>query len=359
MRITKTVGQYYFGTGTLAYLDDLVSQCRRTPSDAAVFFVDQYFEGRDLLDRLPARDHDLVVLVDTSAEPTTEAVDAYTRQVREAIDGTPVAVTGIGGGSTLDVSKAVSNMLTNEGSAADYQGWDLVRNPGVFKIGVPTLSGTGAEASRTCVMMNTAKNLKLGMNSDFTVFDRLILDPELTATVPRDQYFFTGMDTYIHCVESLRGRYRHAVADAYSREALNLCREVFLSDDMMSPENREKLMVASFFGGCAIGNSYVGVVHPVSAGLSMVFHSRHCVSNCTVMTVMDDFYPEETAEFRRMAEAQGIDIPSAGARELDDEQYRKLIEATVVHEKPLANALGDGFRSILTDDRLRGLFEQM
>ena len=64
-----------------------------------------------------------------------------------------------------------------------------MQRPGVFKVGIPTLSGTGAEASRTCVMMNQEKKLKLGMNSDYTVFDRLVLDPELTATVPRDDIF--------------------------------------------------------------------------------------------------------------------------------------------------------------------------
>lgn len=79
------------------------------------------------------------------------------------------------------------------------------------------------------------------MNSEFTIYDQLILDPELTATVPRDQYFYTGMDTYIHCIESLNGSYRHPVGDAFSREALELCREVFLSDDMMSGENRKNL----------------------------------------------------------------------------------------------------------------------
>jgi len=197
------------------------------------------------------------------------------------------------------------------------------------------------------------------MNSDHTVFDRLVLDPDLTASVPREQYFFTGMDTYIHCIESLNGSYRHTVADAFSEQALALCREVFLSDDMQSPENREKLMVASYLGGSAIGNSFVGVVHPFSAGLSMVFHTHHCVGNCIVMNVMDEFYPAETEEFHRMRAAQNIGLPENVCGNLTEQQWLDLFDATVVHEKPLANALGDGFRDILTRDRVREVFARM
>ena len=51
------------------------------------------------------------------------------------------------------------------------------------------------------------------MNSDFTVFDSVIMDPDLSVTVPRDQYFFTGMDAYIHCVESLNGSYVNPIGD--------------------------------------------------------------------------------------------------------------------------------------------------
>ena len=134
----------------------------------------------------------------------------------------------------LDTAKAVANLLTNPGKAEDYQGWELVKSPAVYKIGIPTLSGTGSECSRTCVLTNIPKNLKLGMNSDYTVYDQLLLDPDLLATVPRDQYFYTGIDTFMHCVESLQGSYRNAIIDAFSVRAVQLCEEIFLSDDMMS-----------------------------------------------------------------------------------------------------------------------------
>lgn len=357
MRPTKTVGVYLFGRGVFDRLGERLAP-RRGDGAPVVFFIDHVFAGGDLPRRLPVVDGDLTILVDTGHEPTTDQVDALHEQVR-SLGRAPGTVVGIGGGATMDVAKAVANLLTNGGMAADYQGWDLVTRPAVYKIGVPTLSGTGAEASATCVMMNYAKNLKLGMNSPHTVYDELVLDPVLTAGAPRDQYFYTGQDTYIHCVESLAGGFRHPVADAYSREALNLTREVFLSGDMMSDENREKLMVASYLGGSAIGNSFVGLVHPFSAGLSVVLGLRHCVANCIVMEAMDDYYPDAVAEFRRMRAAQGVDLPRGVCAGLDAAGFERLHQSTIIHEKPLANALGPDFRDILTPARTAELFRRM
>lgn len=259
----------------------------------------------------------------------------------------------------MDTAKAVSNLLNNEGKAEDYQGWDLVPKPGVYKIAIPTLSGTGAEASRTCVMTNPKTGLKLGMNSDFTLFDHIIMDPNLSSSVPPDQYFWTGMDSYLHCVESLEGTHRNAISDAYSRQALSLCREVFLSEEMQNPENREKLMVASYLGGCAIASSFVGIIHPFSAGLSVVLGTPHCKANCITMRAMEDFYPKHYKEFWEMAEKQKVNIPNNPCKDLDDTDWNQLFESTIIHEKPLTNALGSNFKSILTPERVRQTFAMM
>src|SRR5262249_47512784 len=160
----------------------------------------------------------------------------------------------------------------------------------------------------------------------------------------RNQYFYTGMDTYIHCIESLNGRHRNAVGDAFSRQALALCDEVFLGDDMMSPENREKLMIASYLRGCAIANSFVGLVHPLSAGLSVVLGTHHCVGNCIALTALEEFYPAEVKRFWAMVERQKVEIPRGSCRDLSAERYDALFKASIVHEKPLENALGPGFR---------------
>jgi 3-deoxy-alpha-D-manno-octulosonate 8-oxidase len=365
IKLVRNVGSFNFGRGAIADLAGHVetrrSLARTTGADERVIFViDQFFKDRnDILARLPRQKDDVVLIVDTTDEPTTAGIDSLVAEVRTAGVSVPATIVGFGGGITLDTAKAIANLLTNPGSAADYQGWDLVKNPAVHKIGVPTISGTGAEATRTCVMTNKATGLKLGMNSDFTVFNHLVLDPDLTATVPRDQYFFTGMDAYIHCIEALAGSYRNAVGDAYSHETINLCQKVFLGDDMMSDQSREDLMVASYLGGSAIATSYVGVVHPFSAGLSVVLGIHHCVANCITMRAMEEFYPEAFTEFWTAVDRQGVVVPEGVARGLTDEQYKSLYDSTVVHSKPLTNALGEDYKNTLTFDKVVELFKMM
>jgi 3-deoxy-alpha-D-manno-octulosonate 8-oxidase len=356
----RNVNRYIFGVGSIDKLGDLLSLRRKNSSSQVIFLIDQFFEERPApFATLPLEYGDQMIYVSTQNEPTTNSIDILTEQVKADSNGDVCAVVGIGGGITLDTAKAVSNLLTNGGRAADYQGWDLVPKPGAYKIGIPTLSGTGAEATRTCVMTNEESGLKLGMNSDHTVFDQLILDPELTATVPRDQYFFSGMDAWIHCVEALNGDYRNLVGDAFSRQAISLCREIFNSGEMMSDINRAKLMVASYLGGCAIATSYVGVVHPFSAGLSVVLGLHHCVANCVAMIAMEPFYPEACREFMGFVEKNRIEVPRGVCTGLPDDVFEALHQATVIHEKPLTNALGTNYRQVLTPKRVRSIFESM
>ena len=116
-----------------------------------LFFVDHFFEQKQsLIDFLPIEDKDEVIFVDTAHEPTTDAIDDLTSRVKRMNGQVPGAIVAVGGGSTMDTAKAISNLLTNEGQAADYQGWDLVTNQSVFKIAVPTIAGTGAEAENLC-----------------------------------------------------------------------------------------------------------------------------------------------------------------------------------------------------------------
>lgn len=357
-RNTKSIPYYLFGRGTVNRLEELLSPLRKTGS-FAVFFLDIYFRESELKANLPLEKDDLVFIVDSSVEPTTDDIDNFVSKIRESRQGNPDCVISLGGGCTLDTGKAVANMLTNPGKAEDYQGWDLVRVAGIPKIGIPTLSGTGAEASRTCVMTNKKKNLKLGMNSDFTIYDQLILDPDLSTTVPRLQYFYSGMDTYIHCMESLAGSFRHPVADAFSREAMQLCREIFGSEDMMSDVNREKMMVASYLGGTSIANTFVGVVHPISAGLSIVLGTHHCEANCIAFNALEEFYPEEHREYLSFMEKQGIELPSGMTAGIDEAGFERLYASSVIHEKPLTNALGENFRDILTYEKVKELFKRM
>lgn len=328
-------------------------------SNRAVFLIDDFFDADSTASELGAAQGDWVFPVPTAEEPSTSSIDVFTSRILEQDERPPGVVVGFGGGITMDSAKALSNLLTNRGQAQDYQGWDLLTRAGVHKIGVPTISGTGAETSRTCVLTNAQTHVKLGMNSRFSLYNVVILDPSLSETVPRNQFFYTGMDTYMHSIESLSGRYRNPFADALSREAVRQVREVFESDDMMSNQNRTSLMTASCIGGMAIAGSYVGLIHPMSAALSVVFGTHHGVANCMVMRAMKDFYPAEYAEFWRMAENQEVEVPMLQGASLTQTKLDRLSDATLMHERPLSNALGIDYRSHLGGGRLQDLFAML
>jgi len=357
----KNVGKYIIGRDSLSCLPDKLNKRRNISGGPVLFYIDEYFIGnQELLSKIGIQDEDLVTYVEVAEEPTTLGVDELVLHAQRFLDGRqPSVVVGIGGGIAMDTAKAVSNLLTNPGTAESYQGWDLLNNPGVYKIGIPTISGTGAESTRTCVMTNYKTGLKLGMNSDHTVFDEVVLDPTLTKTVPRDQYFWTASDAYIHSFESLEGSYRNLIGDALSASALSLSCEVLQSDNMQSDCSREKLMVASYLGGAAIATTYVGVVHPFSAGLSVIFGIHHCIANCIAMRVMQSFYPRYYDQFWGMVKKQNINIPRGICLNLTDEVYKKIYDAILIHEKPLTNALGLNYKEILSYKEVVQILKKM
>ena len=352
----KAVNKVYFGKNKILKLENIIKNKKKKYS---IIFIDKFFETKNELLKFKFDNTDHIFYLDTSTEPTTELVDKIIYDLKKTETSMPDLIVGIGGGSTLDTAKAVSNLLTNPGKAFEYQGWDLIKNKGIYKVGVPTLSGTGAEATRTCVLINNQNGLKLGMNSPHTVYDEVILDPTLTATVSKDQFFYSAMDTYIHSIESLNGVYRNILADNFSSQALRLSTEALSSSKILDDDSREKIMIASYLGGCAISLSYVGLIHPLSAALSVVFKTPHCLANCIVMRAMNKYYQKEFNIFWNLVEKNNIYIPKGICKNSDINEFKRLINSTIIHEKPLTNYFGENFRKHLTDDLLVDIFKQM
>ncbi|NCN44405.1 MAG: alcohol dehydrogenase [Piscirickettsiaceae bacterium CG_4_9_14_3_um_filter_43_564] len=351
----KTVPKIIFGRNAFEQLDDVLIAQRQNSNHFVVFLVDKIHQNTPLADRLPKHPQDLVIWLDVTDEPKTTYVDALTEQVQAFGNNTnPVSVMGLGGGSSLDIAKAVSLLLTNPGGAAKYQGWDLIQNPAIHHIGIPTLSGTGAEASRTTVL--TGPDKKLGMNSDYTVFDQIILDPELIKGVPKDQWFYTGMDCFIHNVEALNGTYINEFARAFGEKSAELCHQVFLEDH---PDADEKLMMASYMGGQSIAYSQVGACHALSYGLSYVLGYHHGIGNCIAFNVLEDFYPEGVKIFRRMLEKHNITLPTNVCAELTDAQMDKMIQVASGMAPLWDNAYGPNWKEKVTPELLKSLYLKM
>jgi 3-deoxy-alpha-D-manno-octulosonate 8-oxidase len=351
----KMVGYVVYGRGSFNQLDEILASQRKA-DQPMIFLVDHFFENKPLISRIPVRGKDAIIYADVTYEPKTTYVDSLAQQLKEQY-GSISGVIGIGGGSTMDLAKAVSLMMNNPGSSADYQGWDLVKHPGVYKAGIPTLSGTGAEVSRTTVLTGPSK--KLGMNSDFTPFDQIVLDPELTSNAPANQRFYTGMDCYIHCIESLEGTYLNEFSKSYGEKALELCREVFIKSNSWTDECDDKLMMASFAGGMSIAYSQVGVAHAVSYGLSYLLGTKHGIGNCIVMNHLEEYYPAAVKEFKYMVEKNGIDIPTGLCKGLTDKQFDTMIDVSMGMKPLWENALGKDWEQKMTREKLRTLYEKL
>ena len=300
--------------------------------------------------------NDMLIDADVTHEPKTTYIDELSQKLKDKF-GTVSGVIGIGGGSVMDLAKAVSIMMTNPGKAHEYQGWDLVKHASVYKVGVPTLSGTGAEVSRTTVL--TGPTRKLGMNSDFTPFDQIVLDPSLTKDAPANQRFYTGMDCFIHCVESLTGTYINEFSRSYGEKAQDLCEEVFLHKDTWDDESDEQLMMASFAGGMSIAYSQVGVAHAVSYGLGYLLGTKHGIGNCIVFNHLEEFYPEGVATFHKMVKKNNIHIPEGITKGLTDDQFETMINVSLGMAPLWENALGKDWQTIMTRETLRKLYERL
>ncbi len=354
-RNLKIVSQIVFGRGSFNQLDEILAP-RRTGDAPMIFLLDHFFEGKNLVNRIPLRGKDKIVIVDVTYEPKTTQVDKLAQLLKEEF-GTVSGIIGIGGGSAMDLAKAVALMMTNPGSSADYQGWDLVKQAGVYKAGIPTLSGTGAEVSRTTVLTGPVR--KLGMNSDFTPFDQIILDPELTKDAPANQRFYTGMDCYIHCIESLEGTFLNEFSKSYGEKALQICQDIFLDNAPWNDAKDDKLMMASYAGGMSIAYSQVGVAHAVSYGLSYLLGTKHGIGNCIVMNHLEEYYPAGVAEFKKMVEINNIDIPVGICKGLTEEQFDAMLNVSLGMKPLWENALGKNWESIMTREKLRALYGKL
>ncbi len=350
------VPRVVFGNGCFQQLEEILLPKRKSSEAPFIFLVDGVFENQQLSTQIPKLFNDLIIYVSAEEEPKTEQVDALVTLIQTSFSEKPSGVIGIGGGTLLDLAKAVAVMLNNKGNSADYQGWDLVKKPAIYHVGIPTISGTGAEVSRTAVLSGPEK--KLGINSDYTPFDQVILDSVLTIGVSKEQWFYTGMDCYIHCVESLNGTFLNAFSQSYGEKALELCKEVYLKD-IEESESREKLMMASWHGGMSIAYSQVGVAHALSYGLSHLLGVKHGLGNCLVFQHLEEFYPDGVQLFNKMKTKHNISLPEGICANLSESDFDIMISVALGMTPLWENALGKNWKTVMTPEKVKSIYKKI
>ena len=153
------------------------------------------------------------------SEPELELAD---KAAKAAARAKCDLVVGFGGGSAMDLAKAVAALAANKGKAVDYLGLNKVPGPGLPTIMVPTTAGTGSEVTFTAVFVRQNLNKKEGMNSPFLYPEMALLDPELTLSLPPEPTATTGLDALCHAIESYTSINASPMSEMISLEAIRL-----------------------------------------------------------------------------------------------------------------------------------------
>lgn len=249
---------------------------------------------------------------DPSADTVAKAFDAC--QAHGA-----TMLLAVGGGSTMDVAKAVGILATNGGRIHDYEGIEKFTTPPLPLIAIPTTAGTGSEVSGSCVITDTEKNLKMSIrHAALNPATVAILDPLALRTVPAHVAAHSGVDAFVHAFESYISRQSSLVTDAINIQAI----ELLAANIRQFVANRDNLqaglnmLCGSALAGITFGQTGLGNVHCMARFVGAFFHLSHGLSNALCLPHVAHFnLSANPAKFARVAAA--MDRPVRGLPEMD------------------------------------------
>lgn len=230
----------------------------------------------------------VISYLDVIPNPTitivNEAIDVY----KQSNAGVIIA---LGGGSPLDVAKAVGVLSVHGGKITDYEGNHKVPGPITPMIAVPTTAGTGSEVTASCVITDESRNYKMTVFSYEMLPKYVILDPELIMTAPASIASACGVDAFIHAMEAYLSRNATPFSDSMAEKAMemigkNLRKFVANRNDV---ETASAMMVGSTFAGISFAWARLGNVHAMSHPVSAYFNVAHGVANAILLPTVIEY----------------------------------------------------------------------
>ncbi len=222
------------------------------------------------------------------ANPSVATVEKATEKFKESGADFIVA---FGGGSPMDVAKAVGVVAKYGGSITEYEGAHKVPGPIIPLIAIPTTAGTGSEVTAFSVITDHSRDYKLTVFSYELLPAYAILDAELITTAPASVAAACGIDAFIHAEEAYISTAASPFSDAMAEKAMaligkNIRRFVANRGDM---EAAEAMMVGSLFAGIAFSFARLGNVHAMSHPVSAFFDVPHGVANAVLLPVVAEY----------------------------------------------------------------------
>lgn len=324
-----------FGNGSIL---TLAGHIKEHHAQNPLIVIDKNLAKTDLLEKvanvlIPAGIK-FTVYDKVEAEPPIELAD---EGAKIAVKNKCDIVIGIGGGSAMDVAKAIAVIATNKGTAADYLGLNKVPKPGLPKIMIPTTAGTGSEVTFTAVFLRKNLKKKEGMNSPYLYPELALLDPELTLSLPSVPTAQTGLDALCHAVESYTSVNSSPMSEMFSLEAIALIAENLRAcvHDGKNIAARERMLLGSLYAGIGLANAGVTAVHSLSYPLGGKYGVGHGLANTMMLPAVMAFnLPAALEKFADVAEAMGECTEGLPVREsayLALEAVETLIEDCGIH----------------------------
>lgn len=218
------------------------------------------------------------------------SVDTVERAVAAYRESGADFIVAIGGGSPMDVAKAVGIVAKYRGSITDYEGGGKVPGPIIPLIAIPTTAGTGSEVTPFTVITDESRNFKFTVFSKNIIPTYAILDATLLTTAPASIAAACGMDALVHAIEAYISTAATPFTAAMAEKAMELLGGA-ISSYATNRENvaaAEEMLVGSMFAGIAFSWAKLGNVHAMSHPVSAYFHVSHGVANAILLpTVLE------------------------------------------------------------------------
>ncbi len=200
-------------------------------------------------------------------------------------------IIGVGGGSSMDIASIVSVMMTNAGTVHDYFGINLVKNPSIPTILIPTTAGTGAEVTPNAILTDTKEKLKKAVVSPHILPRVAIIDPLLHLSMPPSVTSSSGIDALTHAIESYTSNNATILTDLFAKESMimiggSLRTAVANGNDL---EARYNMAIGSLYSGISLANAGVTAVHALAYPLGGQFNVAHGIANGLLLPYVMEF----------------------------------------------------------------------
>ncbi|MFJ3055206.1 iron-containing alcohol dehydrogenase [Herbaspirillum sp. NPDC087042] len=288
----QTVKHVVHGPDSLDQLADKLALLDR-PVRRIAFITQPVIEQMGVVARvveaLARKDVQTLVVRDVQPEPTIENVETVFRD--QIAPFAPDAVLSIGGGSVLDAAKLFAVRLTNEEPLRQWLGVDLIKQPGVPLVLVPTTAGTGSEVTPNAIVTLPDEELKVGIVSRHLLPQLVILDAKLTVGLPKPITAATGMDAFIHALESYISTKANPISDMFAMESMRLigANLVEAYQNGQSLPARQAMLIGSMYGGLALTAAGTAAVHALAYPLGGMFNITHGVANSMLLPHVMEF----------------------------------------------------------------------